>query len=181
MALFPYLTWAQHHFCRKSLSSRLNSLLQAQSPRQGMEPQITIVACGFRAYTVFIRVKKSLVIELILVNRFGMIGFLYFTLCPTTPNLHDTTESTSFVPNKKTITLYPCTLIFPCWISEFMVQNVFPGLGIILQFLIAWLSMCLNRDDDRTNFSGPVNKAAYLRANSVPIVRLGGHKASGGD
>ena len=79
MALFPSSTCTQHHYRTKSLSSRLNSLLQAQSPRWGMGSQITMVACGFRAFMAFIKDRKSFVIEFMLVKRFGMIALWHFT------------------------------------------------------------------------------------------------------
>ena len=84
--------------------------------------------------------------------------------------------------NKKATTLYPNKLILPCWISEFMVKNVFPGLGLILQFFIACPLMCPIRDENGTNLSAPtLSKAAHLRDDWTSIVLGGGHKASGAD
>ena len=145
MTLFPSSTYAQHHFSRILLISRLKSWLQALSPRRGLEPPV-------------------------------------FCFMPHNTKLvwHNSIHVVS--PNKNATTLYPSKLVLPRWISEFMVKNVFPGLGLILQFFIAWLLMCPIRDENGTNLSAPtLSKAAYLRDDWTFIVLGGGHKASGTD
>ena len=155
MALLPLATCWQHQTCKKLFISKVNSLLQAQSPSLGRRPQITMVAVELKERTVSMRFRKSVLTVSISTNCFGIMGLRYRFLYPTIPNLQYTAPSVLLVPSKNTIVSKPPILIFPRRISWFMELYVLPGLGIILQLLMALLSKCLSNDDDKTNFCGP--------------------------
>ena len=178
---WPRTCW-QHQTCKKLFISKLNSLLQAQSPSLGRRPQITIVAVELKERTVSMRFRKSLLTVSISTNCFGIMGLRYRILYPTIPNLQCTAPSLSLVPSKNAIVSKPPILIFPWRISRFMELYVLPGLGIILQLLMALLSKCLSKDEDKTNFWGPAKgrslwaRFAYTkRASGEGLCRAPGH------
>ena len=133
----------------------LRALLQTQSPSLGRRPKIRIVACEFRVRRVSMSLKKSFSTESMSTKLLGRIGLRYWRLYPTMPYLQYTAPSMSFVPSRKAITLKFPMFIFPRLISSSIVLYVFPGLGIILQLSIAFLSKCHSNDEDKTSFSGP--------------------------
>ena len=136
MALLPLATCWQHQTCKKLFKSKLNSLLQAQSPSLGRRPHITIVDVELKE-RMSMRSRKSLLTVAISTNCFGITGLRYRFLYPTIPNLQYIAPSVSLFPSKKAIVSKPLILLFPWRISRFIELYVLPGLGILLQLFMA--------------------------------------------